>query len=107
MKRACLFLLIVVAFTACDRNRIYESYKEIGQNGWNKDSVLAFKFIIADTVQANNLYINIRNKGNYPNSNLWLFLSVDSPEGTTLTDTVEFILADNNGKWKGSGLRLV
>lgn len=104
MKRVILFLLTIVSFTACDRTRVFESYHEIDGTGWNKDSVVTFKFTIEDTIQGHNLYINLRNKGNYPNSNIWLFLSVDSPDGTTLSDTIEFTLADPTGKWLGSGL---
>lgn len=104
MKGVILFLLIVVSLTACDRTRVFESYHEIDSKGWSKDSVVTFKFNIKDTIQAHNLFINLRNKGNYPNSNIWLFLSVDSPDGTSLSDTIEFTLADPTGKWLGSGL---
>jgi gliding motility-associated lipoprotein GldH len=48
--------------------------------------------------------VDIRNKGNYPYSNLWLFLSIRSPDGKQVTDTVEFTLAEASGRWKGSGL---
>ncbi|HBL74358.1 MAG: hypothetical protein A2W90_19750 [Bacteroidetes bacterium GWF2_42_66] len=104
MRRVVLLFLIIASLAACDRNRIFESYEEIHKDGWGKDTVLVFNFDIQDTVQAHNLYINLRNKGNYPYSNIWLFLSVDSPDGTSLPDTVEFTLADNAGKWLGSGL---
>ncbi len=104
MRKASLFLLTLLSLAACDPNRVYESYREINQEGWHKDSVVTFAFNITDTIQGHNLYINLRNKGNYPNSNIWLFLSIDSPDGTSLSDTIEFTLADNTGKWRGSGL---
>ena len=104
MKRFILFFLIIGSLVSCDRTRIYESYGEIDANGWSKDSVLVFNFDIKDTVQAHNLYFNLRNKGSYPYSNVWLFLSIDSPDGTSVADTVEISLADNSGKWLGSGL---
>ncbi len=105
MKRFILFFLIIGSLASCgDRNRIFESYGDIDHAGWGKDSVLVFNFDIKDTVQANNLYINLRNEGNYPYSNIWLFLSIDSPDGTSLADTIEISLADNAGKWLGRGL---
>ena len=104
MKKISLFFLILLFLFACDRNRVYESYRQISHKGWHKDSVITFSFNITDTIQGHNLYIDLRNKGNYPNSNIWLFLSVDSPDGTSLGDTIEYILADNTGKWRGSGL---
>ncbi|MDX9881267.1 MAG: gliding motility lipoprotein GldH [Prolixibacteraceae bacterium] len=104
MRQGFLFFLIIASVAACDRNRVFESYREVHRDGWGKDSLVVFNFEIQDTVQVHNLYINLRNKGNYPYSNIWLFLSIDSPDGTILPDTVEFTLADNSGRWTGSGL---
>ncbi|MDP3434324.1 MAG: gliding motility lipoprotein GldH, partial [Bacteroidota bacterium] len=66
--------------------------------------VVVFKVELTDTIRNHNWYVNIRNKGTYQYSNLWLFLSVGSPDGITRTDTVEFSLAEASGRWKGSGL---
>jgi gliding motility-associated lipoprotein GldH len=99
-----LILVLVLGIASCDRKRVFESYYELDQKGWNKDSVVVFKVNLTDTIRNNNLYVNIRNKGNYPYSNLWLFLSVASPDGKIITDTVEFTLAEPSGKWKGSGI---
>ena len=104
MKRLIQLILVALVFITCDRTRVFESYHEIDPGGWNKDSVVTFTFNIEDTVQGHNLYIDLRNKGNYPNSNIWLFLSVDSPDGISLSDTIEFTLADPAGRWLGSGL---
>ncbi len=104
MKRLLLFFLLLLSFAACDRNRVFESYEAVPHDGWSKDAGISFNFDIQDTIQAHNLYINIRNKGNYPYSNIWLFLSVDSPDGASIADTLEFALADNAGRWLGSGL---
>jgi gliding motility-associated lipoprotein GldH len=94
-------LLLLVA---CDTNRVYEDYKTIDPSGWNKDSVAQFDVHVPEIDQPYNIYINVRNKGNYPNSNLWLFMEIQEPEGKLLTDTVEYILAEKSGKWRGSGI---
>ncbi len=99
-----LVILLLVAVVSCDRKRVFESYRTLDKNGWNKDSVVVFHVQITDTFKCNNLYVNIRNKGTYPYSNLWLFLTVGSPDGTQRTDTVEFTLAEPSGRWKGSGI---
>ncbi|MBN1820377.1 MAG: gliding motility lipoprotein GldH [Prolixibacteraceae bacterium] len=100
-----LFILVcfILLFNACDNNRIYESYSHISNMGWNKDSVLNYSFHIQDTVTNYNLYFNLRNTVDYPFSNIWLFVSIASPESTVLTDTVEFMLADPSGRWFGQG----
>jgi gliding motility-associated lipoprotein GldH len=94
----------MVGIVSCDRKRVFESYKKLDSKGWNKDSVAVFNVHLTDTIKNHNLYVNIRNKGNYAYSNLWLFLTVGSPDGTLRTDTVEFTLAEPSGKWKGSGI---
>ena len=99
-----LLLFIFASVVSCDRRRVFESYHEIDKNGWNKDSVVVFNFPLTDTIRNNNLFINIRNKGNYPYSNIYLFLTIGSPNGVQKTDTVEFTLAEPSGKWKGSGI---
>ena len=102
---SCSFiLLLIVSLASCDRKRVFESYRELDEKGWHKDSVVVFNAQLTDTIKNHNLYVNIRNKGTYPYSNLWLFLTIQSPDGTSKTDTVEFTLAEPSGKWKGSGI---
>ncbi|MGQ7869016.1 gliding motility lipoprotein GldH [Sunxiuqinia sp. sy24] len=104
MKNILKGIVLVLLFAACDTNRVYEDYKAIGRDGWHKDSLASFIVPIDSSGQNHNIYINIRNKGTYPNSNIWLFLEVASPQGQLLTDTVEYILAEKSGQWRGSGI---
>lgn len=104
MKHIFKAILLITILVSCDSKRVYEEYKTIDPAGWNKDSLARFDVPITDTVQGNNIYINIRNKGNYPYSNIWLFMEVTDPTGKLLTDTVEYTLADKTGKWRGSGI---
>ena len=107
MRQLFSYLFIVLFFvgiSSCDRRKVFESYHELDPNGWNKDSIVVFNVQMNDTIKNHNLYVDIRNAGTYPYSNLWLFLSIGSPDGKLLTDTVEFTLADPSGRWRGSGI---
>jgi gliding motility-associated lipoprotein GldH len=97
--------LIVLAgiLFSCDTKRIYEDYYNIDPEGWHKDSIASFNFSIDDTIQYYNLLINTRNLEAYSYSNLWLFVDVIAPDSTVFNDTVEFRLAQPNGKWLGKG----
>ena len=99
-----LCILLLAGIVSCDRKRVFEAYEQLDGQGWNKDSVVVFHVPLSDTTRNHNLYVNIRNKGTYPYSNLWLFLTIGSPDGKLLTDTVEFSLAEASGRWKGSGI---
>lgn len=106
MKR--LFqLIMIVAFLpvlfACRQNLVFEQYQNISDQKWYKDSVLVFNVAIEDTTQNNNFIINVRNDVDYQYSNLWLFLSIEQPDGKILDDKFEVALADPSGQWLGNG----
>ncbi len=99
-----LFLIpIIVLFISCDKNQIYDKFQPIPKLGWNKDSVIVFDISVTDTLQNQNLYINVRNDVKYKYSNLWLFVEIIQPGSSELTDTFEITLADQSGKWLGDG----
>ncbi|MEZ5104603.1 MAG: gliding motility lipoprotein GldH [Draconibacterium sp.] len=99
-----IFLVtILIVFIACDKNLVFDKYQPIPKSGWDNDSLLVFDIPVADTIQNHNLFINVRNDIRYKYSNLWLFIDIIQPGGTTLTDTFEIKLAAPSGKWLGKG----
>jgi gliding motility-associated lipoprotein GldH len=82
---------------------MYFQYHSIPLEGWHKDSIYTFDIEVDNTELYFNIYINVRNTPNYPNQNLWLFISETTPSGTLTKDTIEFYLADHRGRWLGSG----
>ncbi|MFC2118574.1 gliding motility lipoprotein GldH [Bacteroidota bacterium] len=104
-SHAKVFLLIAcIFFLSCDANKVFEENIEIPAAGWDKNYFAEFIVDISDTNSFYNFYVNIRNGSKYPNSNLFLFINTKAPNGDFLKDTVEFIIADERGKWLGSGL---
>lgn len=95
---ACLLLV-----TACDSNRVFEQNREIENGTWNVLDTISFQVEIRDSTNPHNIYINVRNSGAYGYSNLFMFITTSFPNGKTSKDTVECILADQQG-WLGSGL---
>jgi gliding motility-associated lipoprotein GldH len=55
-------------------------------------------------VSAYDVYVNIRNRGDYPYQNLWLFLNKTTPDSLQSKDSIECYLADKRGKWLGTGI---
>lgn len=97
-------LLFVLFFSSCDKNRIFDDYKGIPDNNWSSSNVIKFEVDIADIETPTNFYINVRNADGYPFNNLFLFIKTTFPDGKMSNDTLECILADENGKWLGSGM---
>jgi len=70
---------------------------------WNMDTTFVYKFTIADAAQYYNFYIDVRNTTDYPYQNLYLFFTTQFPDSTIFTDTLNCILSDAHGHWKGKG----
>lgn len=107
MRRSILFITIALVATilaSCDSNKVYEEYVEIDDYTWSSSKPLNFEFEVSDTTALHDIYINVRHANQYPYSNLWLFINSWSPSGLKAVDTVECQLADEHGKWTGSGL---
>jgi gliding motility-associated lipoprotein GldH len=96
-------ITILFVLNACKTDKLYEEYRTIDPSGWNKDSSAVFSFNIDKTYLNYNLFVNVRNRGDYENSNLWLFVDIKAPDFTCIHDTIEYQIAYPNGKWTGKG----
>ena len=101
--RQVVFVLVVFSLLSCTSNFFFKADKEI-KDGWHADSIIVFQFNISDTTNIFYSEINIRHTISYPFQNLFVFLHNTSPLGQTTTDTIECVLADKTGKWKGRGV---
>jgi gliding motility-associated lipoprotein GldH len=97
-------VFLVISLVSCDSKRFYEENKSIENGVWLNTNFPTFKVNITDTLARYNLYLNVRNDGTYPYSNVYFFIHTVLPNGRAATDTVECQLADPDGKWRGSGL---
>jgi gliding motility-associated lipoprotein GldH len=105
MHKYCviLFLAILSLSSCADKNTVWLQDVSVKDCIWNKDSILQLNIPVEDTVALYSLSVNLRNRTDYSFQNLYLFLNVKAPNGNTLTDTLNFNLAYDDGKWTGSG----
>ncbi len=99
-----LFLLCVFFFSSCDSARIFEQNREIPESGWAQTNPIKFDVDIKDPSTPANFYINVRNADGYPYGNIFLFIKTIFPNGKSSKDTLECVLADDKGKWLGTGM---
>lgn len=97
-------LLMFFLVVSCQKNDVYSQYSSVPLQGWNKDSAFNFNVHISDIKIKYNIYVYIRNRGEYPYQNMWLFLEKISPDSLITKDTINFYLADQRGKWLGTGV---
>jgi gliding motility-associated lipoprotein GldH len=102
MTRILLFSALLLMLASCRKTTEYEEFVAI-PDSWNNRNLVHFNVNITDTVTSQNVYISVRHSGKYEFSNLYLFVTAESPNGNIKRDTVEMILADVHGKWQGKG----
>ena len=103
MFRILLSLVVVVFIASCDDSIVKTDFRETNNGSWNKDNTVEFSFSGLDTVQKHHIYINVRNDNTFPYSNLFLIARLDYPNGETITDTLEYMMAKPDGTWLGKG----
>jgi len=97
-------IFISMLLVGCSGNDIYFQYNPVAVKGWSKDTAYVFNVPVSDTTATYNVYVNIRNRSDYPYQNLWLFLKKISPDTIQTKDSIECYLADQRGKWLGTGM---
>ena len=101
--------LLILAFFlflpfSCQRSVEFDQFSSIDKSGWSWNDPLTFEVELTDTVNVHDLFIQVRHTVDYPMSNLYMFVKVAGPSGQSLADTVNFILAESDGMWLGSGV---
>ncbi|WP_330442444.1 gliding motility lipoprotein GldH [Flavobacterium sp. C4GT6] len=102
IRNSLIALGLLFLTASCDKKRVFDDYKAF--NGtWNKDSIVSFQFEQNDTVTPYNMFVNIRNNNNYPFNNIFLIVNLEQPDGVTVTDTLEYMMANPDGSLMGKG----
>ncbi len=96
-------IILFALMTACDPHTIYDENVPIDEGKWVYDRAARFQVEVTDTLENYRFMINIRNDNNYRYSNLFIFMTTNFPNGNITRDTIEFVLADESGKWLGKG----
>jgi gliding motility-associated lipoprotein GldH len=95
-----IFLLLLLS---CKSRVVYTNSVAMPKETWKLMDVSDFKVPITDTINSNNVFFTIRNGSSYPFRNIFLFVTTNSPDGKKITDTLQYNLADEKGKWFGKG----
>lgn len=98
-----LIILLLLQGSGCRNNVTYTDSISFSSEIWKVDNLVEFKPEISDTAGIHNIYFTIRSGSAYPFRNIWFFVNTVSPSGKSMTDTLQFMLADEKGKWYGRG----
>lgn len=95
--------LTVVMLVSCESNTVFSDSQAMDGH-WGADEVVQFKLPQLDSLKKYNLFLNIRNTNEYRYNNLFLIVNMTFPHGKTVTDTLEYRMANPDGSWMGQGI---
>lgn len=99
-----LFIALLL-LVSCDSNKVFDEYKAISADGWMATESVDFEIEMGDTEGSLfNYLIGLRNNNDYLYSNIFFFVDIENPAGVHQLDTLQYLLAEPNGKWIGSGV---
>ena len=101
----CSALLLLINIS-CDKQEIYYHFHELKNAEWQQKDTLIFDIdsTLIELDKPYSLSIEVSNNVNYPYQNIWFFTQSNIETDSIYTDiSKEFQLADEFGKWHGSG----
>lgn len=98
IQTTVLSSLLCLLLAGCGSDTVYSHFADVPAGGWDKDSVYAFDYPIADSTACYQILLYVRHTEIYPYQNMWLFVGDGSRQ-----DTIEFYLANDRGEWLGNG----
>lgn len=104
VKYAVVGTLAVLLGTGCGTDAFFAETQPLDpDDGWTVQDVAEFEWQVTDTLAKYDFFIDLRHDQRYPFSNIYLFVDFTFPNGRTLRDTLACDLADERGRWLGTG----
>jgi len=100
-KLGIILISALLLTEACAESSFFSQSINFEDSVWNEDEVAEFQLDITEPKQNYYLFFDLKSSENFATSNLWIFAEVHAPDGTVQTDTLEFDMADDTGKWLG------
>jgi gliding motility-associated lipoprotein GldH len=98
-----LILNLLLLLSSCNSKVLYTESFVMPEKTWALMNTPVFTVPVSDTINSNNVIFTIRTGSSYPFRNIYLFVTTTSPDGKSITDTRQYNIADEKGKWYGKG----
>jgi len=96
-------VLLLSAFTACYKNRVFHEVKKFEDYKWNKAEKIHFEVLIEQTNVEYDLFLNLRYIEGFPYKYLHLNIDITDPEGKIKTNDLSIQIISNEKKYIGNG----
>ena len=98
-----IMIFLPLLLNSCDGRVIFADTHEITGGVWELSDVANFAFSNSDTLVGSDVEFLVRTGPDYPYRNIYLFVTSSSPDGKSMTDTLEYYLSDEKGNRYGKG----
>jgi gliding motility-associated lipoprotein GldH len=95
--------LCMLMSSSCNKKVIFTDSVVMPEKIWSLQNIPQFSFQVSDTITSADVSFSIRTGADYPYRNIYLFVTASSPDGKTISDTLQYELADEKGNWFGKG----
>lgn len=99
----CALMLVSAAIAGCHKGPVAADAATVDPDGWSSADTVHLSFEVEAPDHRHDLQLGLRHDGDYPFSNLYLFVRLNYPNGRSLTDTLACPLAGPDGRWYGDG----
>ena len=96
-----LFLAVLFALQSCNEKTIFDQVYDFKDNTWTKADTVSFALNVEDTITKHEFIISLRTTKSYLYNNLWMYILVTAPDGSTSKMAQEIPLAHPDGSWTG------
>ncbi len=103
MTKRFLLIASVLLLVACSKKNVL-LFKELPNEGWIQNEWAEFNYTHRLPQKAYAIDLILRHDDSYPFANIHVISQWESPKGVKETDTLSFVLANPDGRWKGKGL---
>lgn len=99
-----LFSLFLLFLQSCSPPPVLDELTTFENNRWHIDSAITVQWAPQDAEKPVFMGMYVRHLDDYPYNNLYLFRTIRSSQGVEYSDTVNIALADDLGRWNGTGM---
>ncbi|WP_165779320.1 gliding motility lipoprotein GldH [Brumimicrobium salinarum] len=99
-----VFAIVVIQSmltTSCTSPAMYDQTYDFENQSWSKSDTAIFEVEVGDTVLNRDFILSLRTTKSYLYSNLWIYIMITAPDGSTSKVAQKIPLANPDGSWIG------
>jgi len=95
-------VLFFITLSSCQQSKVYDQFdKDFDENRWQKTDVRTYEFDITQGATNYNMDLHFAHIGGYQFASVPIDISIETPNGSIISNKISLAITDENGKDKG------